>query len=86
VRKNVFYHNSELKGINFVEEGEVDCKGRNIARGWVISGRAKTAGYAWQFPPIFFFKYIATNPSVWKQFVHVMDLNGEIPFQIDKLL
>lgn len=76
VQKNVFYRNYELKGINFVDEGEVDCKGRNIARGWVIQGKAKSAGYSWLFPPIFFFKYVAKNPAVWKQFVHDMDLNG----------
>jgi hypothetical protein len=52
----------------------------------VVSGRAKTAGYAWQFHPVFFFKYIARNATVWKQFMHDMDLNGEIPFQIEKLL
>ena len=76
VRKNSFYRNYDLTGINFVDEGEVDCRGRNIARGWVVHGRAKTAGHSWQFPPVFFFKYIAKNASVWKQFVHAMDLNG----------
>lgn len=86
VRKNSFYRNYELKGINFVAEGEVECHGRNIARGWVLRGRAKSAGFSWQFPPVFFFKFIAYTPSVWKQFVHDMDLNGEIPFRVERVL
>lgn len=52
----------------------------------MVRGKAKTAGHSWQFSPIFFFKYIAKNASVWKQFVHDMDLNGEIPFLVERLL
>lgn len=86
VKKHPFYRGYEIKGIHFIDEGEVDCKGRNIARGWVVQGKAKSAGFSWLFPTIFFFKYVAKNQVIWRQFVHDMDLNGEVPFRVERLL
>ena len=68
-----FYKNSLLKGLYFVEEGEVESGGgggRVIARGWVTNGKCKTEGYGWKFKPLPFVKAIAKSDHIWKQFLN----------------
>lgn len=86
LREN-FYKNSTLKGIYFVEEGEVESGGgRVIARGWLTNGKCKTEGYGWKFKPLPFIKAIAKSDHIWKQFLNDCTLNKEYPFKMSSLL
>ena len=73
--KELFYKNSILKGIYFVEEGEVEVKsGRIIARGWTTNGICKTSGHGWKFRPVPFMRFVGKY-KVWKQFLNDLKLN-----------
>ena len=73
--KEMFYKNSILKGIYFVEEGEVEVKsGRIIARGWTTKGKCKTSGHGWKFKPVPFVRFLGKY-KVWKQFFNDLKLN-----------
>lgn len=85
--KELFYKNSILKGLFFIDEGEVEVKsGRIIARGWTTYGKCKTSGFGWKFKPIPFVRFIMKNPSIWKQFYNDICLNSEYPFNIVHIL
>lgn len=77
VLKEAFYKNSILKGIFFIEEGEVEVKsGRVIARGWATYGKCKTTGVAWKFKPVPFIRFLSKNSAIWKQFFNDITLNN----------
>ena len=70
-----------------MDEGEVEVpSGRIIARGWTCFGKCKVAGVAWKFKPVPFIRFLAKNPSVWKQFMNDLTLNNEYPFNIIHIL
>lgn len=82
-----FYKNSVIKGIYFIQEGEVQSSGgRVVARGWVTNGKCKAQGYGWKFKPLPFFKSLAKNQYVWKQFVNDLQLNKEYPVRVNNIL
>lgn len=82
ISKEIFYKNSTLKGIYFIEEGEVEVKSnRIIARGWTVNGKSKTSGIAWKFKPIPFIRFLGKY-KIWKQFLNDLKLNEEHPFNI----
>lgn len=85
--REVFYNNSHVKGIYFIEEGEVESTGgRIVARGWVTNGKCKSEGYGWKFKLLPFLKSIAKNEHIWKQFLNDLTSNKEYPFKISYLL
>lgn len=87
IQKELFYKNSVLRGIYFIDEGEVEVpSGRIIARGWTCFGKCRVSGYGWKFKPIPFIRFFAKNPSIWKQFLNDLDLNQEYPFNIIHIL
>jgi hypothetical protein len=60
--REVFYKGSTIKGVYFIEQGEVESTGgRVVARGWVTNGKCKSEGYGWKFKTLHFFKSIAKN-------------------------
>ena len=60
--KIVMHKNTKLKGINFVEQGEMQVtSGRVVARGWVTTGVCKNSGIGWKFKPFPFLKFLAQN-------------------------
>jgi hypothetical protein len=62
VFKENFYKNSTIKGIYFIEQGEVESTGgRIVARGWVTNGKCKSEGYGWKFKVLPFMKSITKN-------------------------
>lgn len=83
----MFYKGSKFKGIYFIEEGEVQStSGRVVARGWVTNGKCNNSGYGWKFKPLPFFKFIAKNYNIWKQFINDLTLNKEYPFKLSYIL
>jgi hypothetical protein len=85
--REVFYRNSVLRGVYFVEEGEVKvASGRIVTRGWITNARGRVSGFGWKFKPMHFMQVIAMNHSVWKNFYNDLELNGELPFNIKSIL
>jgi hypothetical protein len=67
--REAFYPNSVLRGVYFVEEGEVEViSGRKMTRGWTTNGRCRTPGFGWKFKPMHFMRIITKSATVWKQF------------------
>jgi hypothetical protein len=82
-----FFRGLVIKGIYFVEEGEVSVKsGRIIVRGWTTYGKCKVSGFGWKFKPIPFIRVLIRNSTIWKQFFNDILLNGEYPYSIENIL
>lgn len=76
-----------MRGIYFIEEGEVESTGgRIVARGWVSNGKCKSSGFGWKFKPLPFLKALARNEHIWKQFTNDLTLNQEYPIRISHIL
>lgn len=74
--KETFYKNSVVKGIYFIDQGEVESTGgRIVARGWVTNGKCKSEGFGWKFKVLPFMKSILKNEHIWKQFINDLTLN-----------
>ena len=85
--REVFYKHTLIKGIYFIEQGEVESTGgRVIARGWATNGTCKSEGYGWKFKALPFIKSIAKNEQIWKQFLNDLTLNKEYPFKLSYIL
>lgn len=85
--KETFYKNSHLRGIYFIDEGEVEVNsGRILARGWTTFGKVKSSGFGWKFKPIPFIRFLIKNPLIWKQFMNDIKMNDEYPFNIIHIL
>lgn len=53
---------ANIKGIIFIEEGEVQVtSGRIVARGWVTNGTCRNSSAVWKFKPMNFVKFIAKH-------------------------
>lgn len=85
--RELFYKNSCIKGVYFIQEGQVESTGgRIVARGWVTNGKCRSEGYGWKFKVLPFVKSIAKNEHIWKQFTNDLALNKQYPFKLSYLL